>query len=82
MSYIVRWSNIIVLNVHAPSEEKSDDSKDSFFEEIEQGFYHFPLYNMQIILGDFNEKVGRKSIFKPTSGNESLQQDSNDNGVK
>jgi len=30
--YIVlrgRWCNIIVLNVHAPSEDKSDDSKDS-----------------------------------------------------
>ena len=25
-----RWCNIIVLNVHAPSEEKSEDSKDSF----------------------------------------------------
>ena len=23
------WCNIIVLNVHAPSEEKSDESKDS-----------------------------------------------------
>ena len=35
MSYIVlrgRWCNIIVLNVHAPSKEKSDDSKDSFYE--------------------------------------------------
>ena len=45
MSYIVlrgRWCNIIVLNVHAPSEEKGDDSKDSFYEELEQGFYHFP----------------------------------------
>jgi len=33
VSYIVlrgRWCNIIVLNVHAPSEEKSDGSKDSF----------------------------------------------------
>ena len=33
VSYIVlrgRWCNIIVLNVHAPSEEKSDVSKDSF----------------------------------------------------
>jgi len=27
------WCKIIVLNVHAPSEEKSDDSKDSFYEE-------------------------------------------------
>jgi hypothetical protein len=33
VSYIVmrgRWCNIIVLNVHAPSEEKSDGSKDRF----------------------------------------------------
>ena len=27
------WCKIIVLNVHAPSEEKSDDSKDSFCED-------------------------------------------------
>ena len=42
VSYIVligRWCNIIVLNVHAPNEEKSDDSKDSFYEELEQGFF-------------------------------------------
>ena len=39
MSYIVlrgRWCNIIVLNVHAPSGEKIDDSKDSFYEELDQ----------------------------------------------
>jgi hypothetical protein len=31
VSYMVlrgRWCNIIVLNVHAPNEEKSDDSKE------------------------------------------------------
>jgi len=33
-----RWCNIIVLNVHVPSEEKSDDSKDSFYEALEQFF--------------------------------------------
>ena len=32
------WSNIIVLNVHAPNEEKSYESKDSFYEELEQVF--------------------------------------------
>jgi len=39
MSYIVlrgRLSNIIVLNVHESNEEKNDDSKDSFYEELEQ----------------------------------------------
>ena len=84
VSYIVmrgRWCNIIVVNVHAPSEEKSDESKDSFYEELEQIFYHFPKYHMKILLGDFNTKVGRENIFKQTIGNESLHQDSNDNGV-
>ena len=41
MSYIdlrSHWHNIIVVNVHATSEEKSDDSKDSFYEELEQVF--------------------------------------------
>jgi hypothetical protein len=33
---------IIVLTVHAPSDKKSDDSKDSFYEELEQVFDHFP----------------------------------------
>ena len=82
MSYIVlrgRWCNIIVLNVHAPSEFKSDDSKDSFYEKLEQVFDHFPRYHMKILLGDFNAKVERENIFKPTIGNESLHQDSNDN---
>jgi len=83
VSYIVLrgcWCNIIVLNVHIPSEEKSDDSKDSFYEELEV-FDHFPKYQMNILL-DFKEKVGRENSFKPTNGNESLHQVSNDNGVR
>jgi len=37
---------------------------------------------MKILLGDFNAKVGREDIFKPKIGQESLHQDSNDNGVR
>ena len=57
-------------------------SKDSFYEELEQVFDHFPKYDKKILLGDFNAKVGRENIFKPTIGNENLHQDSNDNGVR
>jgi hypothetical protein len=83
MSYIVlrgRWCNIIVLNMHAPSEENSDDLKNSFHEELEQVFYHFPKYHMKILLGDFNAKAGKENIFKLTIRNKSLHQDSNDSG--
>jgi len=37
---------------------------------------------MKSPLGYFNAKVGGENIFKLTIGNESLHQDSNDNGVK
>jgi hypothetical protein len=76
------WRNIIVLNVHAPSGEKSDGSKDSFYEELEHILDHVPKYHMKILLGDFNAKVGRENIFKPTNENESLHKNSNDNGVR
>jgi exonuclease III len=65
MTYIIlrgRWCDIIV-NVHAPTEDKSDDIKDMFCEELEQVFDKFPKYHMKILLGDFNAKAGREDIF-------------------
>ena len=53
LSYIVlrgRWLHIILVNVHAPSEEKSEDLKDSFYEELEEVFDHFPKYHMKILM--------------------------------
>jgi hypothetical protein len=37
---------------------------------------------MKILVGDFNAKVERGTIFKPTIGQEILHQDSNDNGFR
>jgi hypothetical protein len=39
MSYITlrgRWCHIIVLNVHAPTEDKTDGVKYSFYEKLER----------------------------------------------
>jgi hypothetical protein len=74
MSYIILrgcWCNIIVVNVHAPCEDTSDDTMDSFCEELGHVFDQFPRYNMKILLGDFNAKVDKEDIFKPTIGNTS-----------
>jgi hypothetical protein len=67
--------------VHAPTEEKRDDSKESSYEELAQVFYHFLIYHMKILL-DLNAKLWRENTFEPTIGNEGLHQDSNDNGVR
>jgi hypothetical protein len=68
--------------VHAPTEDKDDDIKDSFYKELEQVFDQFPRYHMKILLGDCNANVGREDTFKPIIGNESLHEASNDNGVR
>jgi hypothetical protein len=68
--------------VHAPCEDKSDNVKDSFYVEPGRVFDQFPRYDMKILLGDFNAKVDREDIFKPTIGDESLHEISNDNGVR
>jgi exonuclease III len=63
MSYITlkgHWCDIYVLNVHAPTEDKENDKKESFYEELEQVFDQFLRYHMKIMLGDFNAKGGRK----------------------
>jgi hypothetical protein len=57
MSYIIqrgRWCQIIVLNVHAPTEDKTDDVKDSFYEELECVCDKFLKHHMKILLGDFS----------------------------
>jgi hypothetical protein len=45
--------------VHAPAEDKSDDSQGTFYKELEQVF-------------NFKAELGTEDIFKPTTGNEHL----------
>jgi hypothetical protein len=68
--------------VHAPTEDKDDDIKDSFYEGLEQVFDQFNRYHMKILLGDFSAKVGMEDMFKPIIGNEILHEVSNDNWVR
>jgi hypothetical protein len=45
MSFIIlrgRWCDVIVLNGHAPTEDKIDDVKDRLYEELERVFDKFP----------------------------------------
>jgi hypothetical protein len=70
----------ITLNTRAPTGDRSADSKDGFYEELEQVFDHSPKYH--ILLALFNAKLEKEYILKPTTGNESLHEDSNDNSVR
>jgi hypothetical protein len=69
------------LNDHATTEDNIDYMKD-IYKELERVFNKYPKCLTKILLGDFNAKVGREDIFKPTIGNESLHEISNDNVVR
>jgi hypothetical protein len=56
--------------------------KASSYDELKRVFDKFPKYHIKIMLEDFNDKVGREDTFKLTTGNESLHEISNDNGVR
>jgi hypothetical protein len=43
------WCHIIVLNAHAPIEDKTHDVKDSFYEELEHVFDKLAKYHMKIM---------------------------------
>jgi hypothetical protein len=62
MLYIIlrcRWCSVIVLNVQATCEDKGENVKDSFCEELGSVFDQFRRYDIQILLGDFNAKRGQ-----------------------
>jgi hypothetical protein len=85
MSYITLrggWCNIIALNVHASTEDKIDDMKDRFYEELERIFDKFHRHHTKILLEDFNAKLVGEDVFKPTIWNYSLDEISNDNKIR
>jgi len=44
--------------------------KDSFCEKLEQIISQFPKYPTNVLLDNFNAKLGRGDILKPTVGHE------------
>jgi hypothetical protein len=55
---------IIVLNVYAPTEDKTDDAKGSFYEKLEFVCDKFPKYHIKILLWDSVRKQIRKTHFQ------------------
>ena len=67
--------------VHSPTEDKGDEVKDEFYNELEAMFDKPSKYHKKIVLGDFIAKVGREDIFRSTISKYSLHNETNDNGV-
>jgi len=77
-----QWFDISFVNVHAPTEDKSQDEKEAFYEQLENALNLIPSNRIQIVLGDLNAKVGKEKMFRQVTGGHSLHDETNDNGTK
>ena len=58
--------NLTLINGYAPTEDKQQDEKEVFYEDLNTIYESIPKKHPKIILGDFNTKVGKEEIYKPT----------------
>ena len=77
-----KWFPWTLINVHTSTNEKTEEIKEEFYNLLEQNINQIARLVIKIIHGDFNAKVGKESIYKPTTGNESLHNETNNNGIK
>ncbi|CAG4934632.1 unnamed protein product [Colias eurytheme] len=77
-----KFSNITIINAYAPTELADEETKDSFYDDLESVYDQVPQYDVKIVLGDFNAKVGKEEVFVPAIGRHSKHDRSNDNGIR
>lgn len=77
-----KFKNISLINIHGPTEESPDDEKEKYYESVERALNACPRYDVKIVLGDLNAKIGREPVFKHYTGSHSLHENTNDNGLR
>jgi len=73
--------HIVLINVHAPTEEKDEEIKEEFYDTLEEVF-DTTVGNIKIVLGDLNAKIGKERIYHNVAGMHSLHEHLNDNGSR
>lgn len=71
--------DIVIINVHAPTEDKEDCEKEEFYTTLED-VYNGSAGSIKIVVGDLNAKVGRELEYRATPGGHSLHERTNSNG--
>lgn len=71
--------NISLICVYAPNEEAQEE--DAFHQKLEEKYDSIRRYDVRIVFGDLNVKIGKEELLNKTMGKESLHKSINDNGI-
>ena len=75
-----RYRKITIVNVHAPTEDKDLGEKVEFYEKLGEIWEKIPNYDIKILIGDMNAKIGKEKIYNSVTGGKSKHVESNENG--
>jgi exonuclease III len=68
-----------LINVQAPSADKTEDDKEAFYLLLEKTYDACPRNDIKIVLGDMNAQIGKEDVYHPIIWKHSLHNISNVN---
>jgi endonuclease/exonuclease/phosphatase family metal-dependent hydrolase len=63
-----------------PQQKKKNAEKEEFYECLEQIYHKIQRYDLVIIMGDFNTKIGKEEYQKKVAGKYTIHDITNENG--
>ncbi|XP_072158673.1 craniofacial development protein 2-like [Bemisia tabaci] len=69
-----------VISVHAPTEERDEVEKESFYDILEEVWTRVSYHDLLLVMGDFNAKIGKMEDQKQVARHYTLHERCNDNG--
>ena len=54
-----RFAKLTIIQVYAPTNDAEDESKEEFYEQLQREVKATPRYDVLIVMGDLNAKIGQ-----------------------
>jgi exonuclease III len=75
-----KFRNITLISTYAPTKGSPDAIKDEFYDQLSQECEKARKYDILILLGDFNAKIGREKFIATVAGKYTLHKVTSENG--
>uniref|UniRef100_A0A8D9DTK6 Craniofacial development protein 2 n=1 Tax=Cacopsylla melanoneura TaxID=428564 RepID=A0A8D9DTK6_9HEMI len=75
-----KFRNITIVSIHAPTEEKSEEIKETFYESLDEVLSQVQKYDQILVIGDFNAQVGSMESQSDVAGKFTVHDYNNNNG--
>ena len=72
--------NITIINVYAPTEDTDEETKDEFYDKLEETINEIQSQNVLLVVGDFNAQIGKEKHNEEVAGKHTIHDITNNNG--